>query len=104
MISDYYDREAEVSRLSTVTGYKQAFTPYLSSLPCHIQPIQDAFSQDMGGGFGKDFMMFCDLADVVEGDRVVIGGLEYRVMGLSRHSFRDHEHMEVRLRVFDNPA
>jgi hypothetical protein len=100
MIGDYYDKTASVERLATVEGNKKTFAPHLASVPCHIQPLSDEVSQDMTGGFGKDFLMLSAIVDIAEGDRVIIDAEEYRVIGTEALHFGINSHRETRLRIF----
>ena len=99
-IASYYDKTAAVERLATVSGNKKAFSAHLASVRCHIQPLNDEVSQDMAGAFGKDFLMLSDIVDIAEGDRVIIGTDEYRVMGTEALDFGGNPHRETRLRIF----
>jgi hypothetical protein len=66
-----YDRTVSVERLADVAGTnKKAFQTLHASLPCHIQPLDPALSQDIEAGFGKNWLMLCGDADIQEGDRV----------------------------------
>lgn len=100
MIAAHYDKTAATERLSTVTGNKKTFTPYLSAVSCLIHPLSDEVSEDMAGAFGKDFLMISAIVDINEGDRVTIDGREYRVMGTEALDFGRNPHRETRLRIF----
>ena len=100
MLEDHYTETVVVNRLSS--GTKKTFEEHLTGVKCHIQPFEDDISQDITIGFGKDLLMFCDVVDIIEGDRIVWNTEEYRVVGLmSDFSFlkRAH-HMEIRIRAF----
>lgn len=83
---------------------KKSFQTKLSSLSCHIQPLDGAETADIQGGFGKDYMMFCETDDVKEGDRVMrtveSETLEYRVTAIEKYDFKGESHMEVTIRTF----
>lgn len=101
MISARYDTSAIVDRLQTTTGNKKAFVTHISLLACHIQPAQDSITGDIPGGFGKDFIMFSDNVDIIEGDRILVGADEYRVMGTEALNFLNgNSHRETRIRIF----
>lgn len=100
MLSSHFDKTARVDRLTTTTGNKKEFTTHIASLPCHIQPTDDQISQDIAGGFGKDFLMFSGAADIIEGDRVIVGSDEYRVVGTEAFNFNGRSHRETRIRIF----
>lgn len=99
-IENHYDKTATVERLATVEGNKKAFSAHLASVSCLIQPLTDEVSEDMAGGFGKDFLMLSPIVDIAEGDRVIIGEEEYRVMGTEALNFGNNQHRETRLRIF----
>lgn len=110
MISSYYDKTANIERLTTVmeevgsgefvATNKKEFTSHLTSVSCHTQPLTDENNQDIPGGFGKDFLMFSDDVDIAEGDRVTIDTEEYRVVGTEALSFLNNPHRESRIRIF----
>jgi hypothetical protein len=102
-----FNETVEVQRLADVVGTnKKNFSTIIESLSCHIQPLDPSFSQDIPGGFGKEFLMFCETADVREGDRVYRTlneeTLEYRVTGVEKYDFVGHNHMEVTIRIFES--
>lgn len=95
-----FTEEVEVKRLGTVSGNKQAYSTEIAALACHIQPFADRNSGDIEGGFGRDYRLFCDKADIREADRVIWNGTEYRVVGATSHTFMGHEHTEAIIRAF----
>ncbi len=100
MLNSYYDKPARVHRHTISMGNKKEFTTHIASLACHIQPLDDQISQDITGGFGKNFLMFSSNADIIEGDRVIVESDEYRVMGTESLSFKGESHRETILRIF----
>ena len=101
MIADYYDQTARIDRLETTTGNKKSFTTHIESLRCHIQPLDPQITGDIEGGFGKNFLMFSESADIREGDRVFIDDKEYRITSTENLSFRGNSHQETIIRIFD---
>ena len=99
-IEQNYDRSVTVQRLDDQTSsYTEEYVNYLMSVPCHIQPLDDAYNQDVEGNFGKEWLMFCAVRDILEGDRIIDGAVEYRVVGVESFRFLGEDrHMEVRLR------
>lgn len=101
-----YDQSADIERLDFVEESgeptnKQTFENHLLDVPCHIQPDEAAPSQDLPGSLGKRYIMFCDVQDITEGDRVVIGSDRYRIIGKETFEFRgSNHHMELVLRKF----
>lgn len=109
MIESQYNETVQVNRLVDVpASNKKAFSIHIAELRCHIQPLDPQFSEDKPGSFGKDYVMFCPTADIVEGDRVLRdvdesgNGREYRVVGVERFDFHGHAHMEVNIRIFES--
>lgn len=82
-----------------VTNRKD-YVNYLQDEVCLFQPLDAEFSMDVEGGFGKDYMMMCDVLDIVDGDRIIIDGQEYRIVGIEKHNWMNHEHMEIIIRIF----
>jgi hypothetical protein len=98
-IAEHYDKTAVVLRLSDESGDTEGYQSHIAAVPCHVQPLDDSFSQDMNGNFGKDYLMFCDPKDIQEEDRVILEGIGYRVVGVERYRFRNEDrHMEIRIR------
>lgn len=96
----------EVKRLGFVGATnKKEFSTHIATLPCHIQPLDSAETQDIPGGFGKDFLLFCESADIREGDRIerTVGEetIEYRITGLESYNFMGNAHMELTIRTFE---
>jgi len=44
--------------------------------------------------------MFCDDYDIKIGDNIVRDEENYRVIGLKRHSFMGHIHLEIVIRLY----
>lgn len=102
MIESRFDKTARIDRLTTTTGNKKEYTTHIASLACHIQPLDPAVTQDIPGGFGKNFLMFSGAADIAEGDRVFIDGKEYRVVGTESLTFNGRTHRETIIRIFES--
>lgn len=103
MIELHYNESVDVKRLADVEGTnKREFTQILSGVACQIQPLDPAFSQDIPGGFGKDFLMFCETVDIQEGDRIIRGSQEFRVTGVEKLDWQGQRHMEVSIRIFES--
>lgn len=100
----YYNATVDVLRATIVDGSdtKKEFTTHIEDLSCHIQPFDDVISQDIEVGFGKDWLLFCDAQDIIEGDRVVYDSKQYRVVSVEKFdSFIGKSwHMEIRIRYF----
>lgn len=101
MIQTTYDTTMNVLRLADSEGGGEAYQAYLSSVACHIQPLDDSFSQTEKGNEGKESLCFCDSLDIREKDHVVSEGLTYEVVSVER--FRVYgrvKHMEMRVRRY----
>ena len=97
-----YDRTVSTKRLTPVVDTeKDSYADHLEGVACHIQPLDESYSEDVQGSFGKDWLMFCDNVDILEDDKVIDGEIEYKVVGVERFHFLGMErHTEVRLRRF----
>jgi hypothetical protein len=101
MISDLYNEYVNVERLATVSANKKTFSAHLADVHCHVQAYDEDITKDITNGFGKDLRLFCDVADIVEGDRVLRDTVEYLVVGIKRYeNYGDNDHLEVRIRAF----
>jgi hypothetical protein len=62
--------------------------------------MDESFSQDLDGNFGKNSIMFCDIMDILEGDIVITGGVEYKVVGIKIFANTNgrNDHMEIIIR------
>lgn len=59
------------SRMTTVSGYKQAFSTVTAALNGNLQPLGAADAQLFDGVFGRTFQFFTDgTVDIQEGDRL----------------------------------
>jgi len=97
-----YNKSVTIERFNeNESGDGESYGPHLSAVPCCIQPLDESYTEDLSGSFGKDSFMFCAVQDIVEGDRVIDGDDEYRIYGVKSHSFLGRaRHMELRIRKF----
>ncbi len=95
-----YNRTVDVERIAEDAGPTESYAAHLSGVPCHIQPLDDSFTEQLTGSYGKDWLLFCDATDILEGDLVTDDAdVEYKVVGVeSFHFLNQPRHMEVRLR------
>jgi hypothetical protein len=106
MLESHFNKTARVDRLAAVLDEedeptaKKTYSTHIASLSCHIQPLDPSITQDIPGGFGKNFLMFSPAADIIEGDRVFIDSDEYRVIGTEQLNFNGHPHQETIIRIF----
>lgn len=107
MIDHQYNETVVVKRLADVPDTnKREYGNHIAALSCMIQPLDPEITTDIDGGFGKDWMMFCEPADIIEGDRVIrtVASVEkeYRVTGVESYDFMGNPHMEVSIRIFES--
>lgn len=106
MIDLQYNESVAVERLTAGTGVVREFGVHLADVSCCIQPLDSEISQDIAGGFGKEWLMFCETVDIQEGDRVLrtVNEVEkeYRVTGVESFDFMGNTHMEIRIRIFES--
>src|SRR6185503_7599772 len=103
MLDSHFDKTARVDRLTLIPSTaKKDYQIHIATLACHIQPLYPSITQDIPGGFGKNFLMFSPAADIVEGDRIFIDTEEYRVIGTDRLNFNGRPHQETIIRIFQS--
>lgn len=101
MISNMYNNTATTARETTVSGIKKAYSAYLESFACHVQPLEQEVTSDLAGGFGQNWLMVCPVLDIREGDKVIVDeSTEYRVTGVENYNFSRNPHLEVSIRVW----
>lgn len=98
-IQNLYDKTAVVKRLSDLGNGTQGYITVLDGVGCCMQPLDDAYTEDISGNFGKDSMLFTDVADILEGDIMIIDGINYKIVGAESFNFLGVDrHMELRIR------
>lgn len=106
MIQSNYDKTVTVRRLVPIEGTqneRQEYADLILGLACNIQPFDESYSQNFESGVGKDWLMFCDVADVLEHDQVVDGDDVYEVVGVESYVFQaEPRHMEVKIRRYQS--
>lgn len=101
-IEKHYNKSVNIERLADEeSGDKQEYVLLEADVQCMIQPLDDAYSEDIEGNFGKESLMFCNNTDIKEFDRVIDGAIEYRVVGLETFEMGSNPHMEIRIRTFN---
>jgi len=99
MIEDNYDKIVKTQRLTDESGDTESYDDFITDLACTIQPLDESYSQDIDGNFGKDWLMFCKVSDILEGDRIVDGADQYKVIGVESFNFLGQpRHIECRIR------
>ena len=106
-LKDLYNEKVNVARLTAILdnqGHataKKEYTAHIANLGCHVQAYDEDITQDNSNSFGKDWKMFCPLADIIEGDRITRGSDEYRIVAIKTfNNYGDNSHMELRIRIF----
>ncbi len=95
-----FTKTITTKRLTDVFGTdNQDWQTNLSNIQCNIQPLDDSFSEDLSGSYGRDYLMHCDLADIIEGDKIVEDTTEYLVKGIRRMEIGQFSIMELRIRL-----
>lgn len=104
-IDSEYDKIVDTERLvpSTDSGDDtEEYQSHLTGIRCHIQALDDSYTEDLDGNFGKDSMAWCEIEDILEGDKLIDGSDEYKVVGVRRFVHNDvDDHMEIRIRKFN---
>jgi len=76
----------------------ETYQDYLTDKPAHIQPLDDSYGEGLDGSYKKDFLMFCELCDIKQGDKVIDSdGKEYVVSGVEEYEWQTLSHLEVRI-------
>jgi hypothetical protein len=100
-ICRHYNKIVKTQRLYDESGIGEGYMDYLTGVRCHIQPSDDSFSEDLDGSFGKNFLMFCRVQDILEGDKIIDGTDEYKVVGEDSYHFNGGDkHTELIIRKF----
>lgn len=104
MIESQYNETVTIKRLENVDGTpnQRNYQEHLTGVNCCIQPLDNQISGDTEGGFGKEWLMFCEPCDIQEGDRVIRGEKEYRITAIESLNFMGNTHMEVNIRIFES--
>lgn len=113
MIKDLYNEFVNVERLVVILNdedeptNKKEFETHIENLNCHIQTLDEKISKDITEGFGKDLKLFCDVQDIIEGDKIIRNTQttkdEYRIVGLKNfNNYGDNSHMEIIIRAFES--
>ncbi len=104
MIETFYDKSANIMRLQDdESGDTESYGYHILDVECHVQALDDYFSQDLDGSVGKEWIMVCAIQDIKEGDRAIIDDVDYKIVGVKTLEFGDvDDHMELRIRL-SNP-
>ena len=99
-IAYFFDSKVDTLRLSDTAGRdveEWGVATNVAEVACMIQPLDDSFGSDFDGAYKKDFLMFCNVVDIKQGDRVVNGAIQYDVAGVESYDFIGQTHLEIRL-------
>lgn len=96
MLEILYNKSISTQRIEDESGSNvEEYEDYLAGISCTIQPLDDSYTEREPGQFSKNFLMFCDVCDILDGDKVIDGAIVYKVIGLQVLEVLDHSHMEV---------
>lgn len=99
MIESMFDKTVDVYRLSDDESPSdidtESYAVNLTGVACNIQPLDDSYRESIGGGYEKDYRMFCVDCDIVEKDRIIDDLDEYEVTGVKRLSFMGDSHLQL---------
>jgi hypothetical protein len=98
--SFFYTQSVDVYRLVDDTespNDTESYGVHLKSISCCIQPWDMTYRQDFGGVYVKDFVMYCDVVDIQEHDKIINGLDEYIVSGKKIMDFFGNSHLELQL-------
>jgi len=106
-IGSQFNKTVSTQRLTAIsvdpTIGDEKYEEYLTGVDCEIQPLDESITEDLSGSFGKDFLMFAYVNDIIEGDKIIDGTDEYRVVGVENYNFLGEDrHMEIRIRKFNH--
>ncbi len=102
MLGCLFNETVNIERLADGTGNVEEYDSHISSLSCAIQPLDDSYTEDIDGNFGKNWLMLCSAQDILEGDKVINGSTEYRVVAVKSLDFIGESHMEIVIRHFNS--
>ena len=95
----FFVTNISTKRLTKITGKdNQDWQTCLASVDCNIQPLDSSYNEDLEGSYGKDYLMFCDVVDIIEGDKIISGSTEYIVKGVKSFEVINYSIMELTIR------
>lgn len=100
MLYNHYNSTVQVKRLADISGTDKEEYSHQFYLKCRIISVDESSNEDIDGNAGKDYMLYCANCDIQEGDRIIKGSDEYRVVGVMPYEKflgRD-KGMEIRIR------
>lgn len=102
MLNIEYNQMVDVSRVTSATNDREVYSAHLSNVRCSIQTLDDSFNEDITGSMGKDRLMFCEVQDIKEGDKVTFNSKVYRVVAVENFNDfqRQEQHMEISIREY----
>jgi len=96
----YFTKTIKTKRITAVAGTdNQDWQDNLPAVSCNIQPLDGSFNEDLGGSYGKDHLMFCDIVDIIIGDKVIDGTKEYLVKEAKNYEVMSFSIMELNIRL-----
>lgn len=100
-----YNKTAQIKELSDVEGTDKEEYVHKEYVRCCLpDPFEDSYGEGIDGSMGKETLMCCEDADIVEGNLAIISGVTYRVVGVRRFGkfLGRNAHMELRIRQYND--
>jgi len=92
----FLNKTASVKRLTPMTDPDKSDYQTVGSFACNLQQSTAEEAILAGGAFGKVFKMYCQTGqNILESDRVAIGGIDYSVKGIKKLEMGTIPHLEI---------
>lgn len=80
-----------------LSGGKKTWTEHLASQQGMLQPLGERSAQSLGneGVSSKSYRLFCEIVDIKEEDRILIGSVTYSVDTVKEYNMGNTPHMFV---------
>jgi hypothetical protein len=91
------------TKRGSISGVRRgAPTAYLSDIRCsRVLPLDSTAQQEAyARGVSVDLQVFCDVADIIAEDRVIVDSVEYVAVEVSHWQMTGRELMQVMLRLY----
>jgi hypothetical protein len=98
-IPNFFDSEVDVYRLYADTDESPSDTEDFilieENVVCSFQALSDSYYQDSTGASTKDYTMFTQEPNIVEGDKIVAEDLKFIVKGIKSYDLRNYTLREI---------
>jgi hypothetical protein len=99
MKQPYFDTTILTKRITAISGTdNQDWQTNLTGVSCNIQPLDGNYNEDLEGSYGRDYLMFCNIVDIIEGDKIIDGTDEYLVKSVKDYSVMNFSIKELIIR------